>query len=63
MSNEAMMMCSYALATENDAITMYRFMIKNLPDEYKKDLLHILKEEKEHAEILNRMIKRAQNED
>lgn len=63
MSNEALMMFSYALATENDAITMYRFMIKNLPESYRKDLLHILKEEKEHAEMLNNMIKRANNED
>ena len=63
MNNEPLMMLSYALATENDAITMYRFMIKNLPESYTKDLMHILREEKEHSEILNRLIKRASDED
>ena len=50
------MMLSYALATENDAITMYRFMLRNCPEDMKEPLYHILKEEKEHALMLKQMI-------
>lgn len=60
MDDKAML--AYALATECDAITMYRHMIKNMPDEYRKQLLHILKEEKEHAQMLSAMIKSAGKE-
>lgn len=49
-------MFSYALATENDAIAMYRFMLENLPERYSEAILHILNEEKEHAEMLQAML-------
>ena len=59
MNKESITMLSYALATENDAVAMYRFMIQNLPKEYKGELVHILNEEKEHAEILKKLIDKA----
>lgn len=50
------MMLSYALATENDAITMYRFMLRNCPSDLVEPIRHILKEEKEHALMLKQML-------
>ena len=47
---------SYAIATEDDAITMYRYMIKTLGPECRKVLVHILNEEKEHAQMLAKLI-------
>ena len=57
MSKEANALLGYALGTENDAILMYRYMIKHLPPEYAPVLKHILKEEKEHAQELVRLLK------
>lgn len=53
-------MISYAIGTEIDAINMYSYMIKNLPDECSNTLRHIMDEEKEHAleliQLLNKCI-------
>lgn len=57
MSKEADALIGYALGTENDAILMYRYMIKHLPPEYSPVLKHILKEEKEHARELIKLLK------
>lgn len=52
MSKEADALIGYALGTENDAIAMYRYMIKHLPSSYAPVLKHILKEEEDHAREL-----------
>ena len=56
MSKEAHALIGYAIGTENDAISMYRYMIRHLPPEYAPVLKHILKEEKEHAMELTRLL-------
>lgn len=57
MNNSDMMMISYAIGTEIDAINMYSFMIDRLPPECKPKLEHIMKEEKEHAIELIQLLK------
>lgn len=52
MSKESDALIGYALGTENDAVQMYRYMIKHLPREYAPVLKHILKEEIEHKKEL-----------
>ena len=55
--DKAKALIGYALGTEDDAITMYRYMIRNLPPSYTPVLMHILKEEKEHARMLKKLLK------
>ena len=50
--NTAFALISYAIATEIDAITLYRYMSKRLNPEYRRVLEHILEEEREHAKEL-----------
>jgi rubrerythrin len=57
MSKESDVLIGYAIGTERDAINMYEFMIKRLPPEYAPVLKHILKEEKEHAIELKRLLR------
>lgn len=56
MSKEADALLEYALGTEDDAISMYRYMIKHLPKQYSPVLMHILKEEKDHARMLKQLL-------
>ena len=57
MDKDSTMMISYAIGTEIDAINMYSFMIKNLPEQCAPKLRHILDEEKEHALELIELLK------
>lgn len=57
MNKSDLMMISYAIGTEIDAINMYSFMIDRLPEECKPKLEHIMKEEKEHAIELIQLLK------
>lgn len=57
MDKRAVIMIAYAMATERDAIGMYKYMIRNLPEEYREALVHILKEERDHYVMLKRMLK------
>lgn len=56
MSKEIDALIGYAIGTENDAVSMYRYMIKHLPSSYAQVLKHILKEEKEHARMLAKLL-------
>lgn len=56
--NDNLIMISYAIGTEIDAINMYSYMIKNLPDECAETLHHIMDEEKEHAIELIELLKK-----
>lgn len=47
---------SYAIATEDDAVSMYRFMIRTLGPECRKVLVHILNEEIEHGRMLAKLL-------
>ena len=49
MNDDSTIMISYAIGTEIDAINMYSYMIKNLPESCSETLRHIMDEEKEHA--------------
>lgn len=57
MDKDATIMISYAIGTEIDAINMYSYMIKNLPEECAPRLKHIMDEEKEHALELIELLK------
>lgn len=59
MEKDATVMISYAIGTEIDAINMYSYMIKHLPEEYAPRLRHILNEEKEHALELIELLKQS----
>jgi rubrerythrin len=59
MINDVKALIGYAIGTENDAVAMYRYMIRHLPREYAPVLKHILKEEKEHARELIELLNRA----
>lgn len=60
MSDENTIMISYAIGTEIDAINMYSYMIKSLPESCSETLRHILEEEKEHAIELIGLLKKLQ---
>lgn len=53
-----LVMISYAIGTEIDAINMYSYMIKNLPEDCSETLRHIMDEEKEHAIELIELLKK-----
>lgn len=63
MENSNATLISYAIGTEVDAINMYSFMIRNLPDECRQTLEHIRDEEREHALELIGLLKRLSNAD
>ena len=58
MNDNSTIMISYAIGTEIDAINMYSYMIKNLPEECAETLHHIMDEEKEHAIELIELLKK-----
>ena len=63
MNKSDEMMITYAIGTEIDAINMYSFMIRNLPDECRETLEHIRDEEREHALELIGLLKRLSHAD
>lgn len=56
--SDGSIMISYAIGTEIDAINMYSYMIKNLPEECSETIRHIMDEEKEHAIELIELLKK-----
>ena len=59
-NDDSKIMISYAIGTEIDAINMYSYMIKRLPEECAETLRHIMDEEKEHAIELIGLLKKIQ---
>ena len=63
MKDDPKVLIGYAIGTEKDAISMYKYLINKLPLKCAPVLDHILKEERDHVRELVSLLKKLYNED